>query len=114
RDFVLRLSRYDKEGRKITVYPDASGKAGRTNASESDIQIIRSAGYAVDCPNANPPVRDRVNSINGLLAHDRLHVNSDKCPNLTDALESQGYDKKGEPEKFDSHPSIDDWNDCAG
>lgn len=114
RDFVLRLARYEVEGRKITVYPDASGKAGRTNASESDIQIIRSAGFPVDCPNANPPVRDRVNSVNGLLAHDRIHINTDKCPNLTDALESQGYDVKGEPEKFDSHPSIDDWNDCAG
>jgi len=33
---------------------------------------------------------------------------------LTNALESQGYDKAGEPEKFDNHPSIDDFCDSAG
>lgn len=114
RDFCQRLTKYELQGRKIIVYPDASGKAARTNASESDVQIIRSAGYSVDCPNANPAVRDRINSVNGLLSHDRMRVNTDRCPMLTDALETQGYDKRGEPEKFDDHPAIDDYCDAAG
>jgi PBSX family phage terminase large subunit len=99
--------------KKITVHPDASGKAGRTNASLSDIGLIQQAGIEVDAPNANPAVRDRVNAVNALLAHNNMKVNTDKCPELTHALESQGY-IKGEPEKFDSHPAIDDWNDGAG
>lgn len=113
RDFCNRLSKYAADGRKITVYPDASGKSGSTNATGSDIDIIRSHGYAVDCPNANPMVRDRINAVNGLLSHDRWLINTDTCPNLTDALESQGY-VKGQPEKFGEHPAIDDWVDCAG
>jgi hypothetical protein len=113
RDFCSRLSKYEANGRKITVYPDASGKSGSTNATGSDIDIIRSHGYAIDCPNANPMVRDRINAVNGLLSHDRLLVNTDTCPNLTDAFESQGY-VKGAPEKFSEHPAIDDWVDAAG
>ena len=62
----------------------------------------------------NPAVRDRINAYNGLLSHDKLLINTDKCPNLVNALESQGYDKKGEPEKFSDHPAIDDWADSSG
>jgi len=51
--------------------------------------------------------------VNGLLAHVKIRVNCDKCPELTEALETQGY-VKGEPEKHDTHPSIDDWCDSAG
>jgi hypothetical protein len=101
-------------GRTIIVYPDASGKAGSTNASQSDLDIIRQAGFRIDAPNANPAVRDRINTVNGLLAHDKMAVNTNLCPLLTDALESQGYTAKGEPEKFNDHPAIDDHNDAAG
>lgn len=112
-DFVNNvLAKFDHK--KVTVYPDASGRAGRTNATQSDIQIIESAGIAVDAPNANPPVRDRINCMNRMISHRRYKVNTNKCPELTHALETQGYDKKGEPEKFDEHPSIDDWVDSAG
>ena len=52
--------------------------------------------------------------MNGMLSHDRIKVNTDKCPNLTNAYETQGYDKKGDPEKFAAHPAIDDWVDCSG
>lgn len=112
RDFVNNLSRY--KGHNLTVYPDASGKNGSTNASQSDVEIIQNAGYNVDAPKSNPGIRDRVNAVNALFAHDKLKVNTDKCLNFTDALETQGYTKKGEPEKYDDHPAIDDWVDCAG
>ncbi len=112
RDFINNLTRY--KGKRVIVYPDASGRAGRTNASESDIQIIEKAGYQVQCHNTNPAVRDRINAYNGLLSHDRLMVNTDKCQNLTNALETQGYDEKGDPEKWNEHPSIDDWADSSG
>jgi len=111
RDFCTRLARY--RDHQITVYPDASGKAARTNAAESDLDIIQQAGFRVDAPKANPAIRDRVNAVNGLFAHDRIRINAAKCPELADALELQGYDD-GAPEKFDSHPAIDDWADSAG
>lgn len=111
RDFVNNLTRY--KGKKVIVYPDASGSAGRTNASESDIAIIE-RHFQVNANPSNPAVRDRINAFNGLLAHGRLTVNTDTCPNLTNALETQGYNEKGEPEKWNDHPAIDDWADCAG
>lgn len=111
-DFVNNLSRYN--GNRITVFPDASGGARSTNATSTDLDIIRRGGYAVDAPEANPFVRDRINCANALFAHDKIAVNAAKCPELATALETQGYDKKGDPEKFDDHPAIDDWNDGMG
>ncbi len=101
-------------GKKIVIYPDASGKSGSTNASRSDVDILSDAGFMIDVPSKNPAVRDRINAYNAMLAHDRLLINCEKCPELAFALESQGYTKKGEPEKFDEHPAIDDWVDCSG
>lgn len=111
-DFCHNLTRY--KGKKVIIYPDASGKASKTNSSQSDIAIIKGEGYQVNANPANPAVRDRINAYNGLLSHDRFKVNTDKCPNLTNALETQGYDTKGEPEKWNDHPAIDDWNDSSG
>jgi hypothetical protein len=112
-DFIDQLSiRYSDKN--ITVYPDASGDSDSTNASYSDIKLIKQAGYRVDAPKANPRIRDRVNSVNKLLSHKELKINTDKCPNLTHALENQGYDKQGKPEKFNEHPAVDDWVDSFG
>lgn len=111
-DFVNNLVKYNQH--KVIVYPDASGRAGRTNSAQSDISIITQAGYQVNCNASNPAVRDRINAYNGLLAHNRLLINTDACPNLTNALETQGYTDKGEPEKWSDHPAIDDWTDSSG
>lgn len=113
RDFVNSLiARY--KGKTCIIYPDASGAARKTNASQSDIQIIQQAGFEVKVNHSNPAIRDRINIVNGLFAHDRLKINTDKCQMLTHALETQGYDKAGDPEKFDNHPAIDDYVDNFG
>lgn len=112
RDFINNLA--DKYANDIIIYPDASGGASRTNAAASDIDLLRQAGYVIDCPSTNPLIRDRINRVNALLANDEIGVNCEACPELTHALESQGYDKRGDPEKFDKHPAIDDWVDCSG
>ncbi len=52
---------------RFTIYPDASGKARKTSAKRSDIEILRDAGYRVDVRSRNPEVRDRINTVNGLL-----------------------------------------------
>ena len=85
-----------------------------TNASASDIDILQNAGYRVDAPPSNPFIRDRINSVNSLLAHGRMSVNIERCKNFVQAMETQGYNDRGDPEKFNSHPAIDDWVDGAG
>lgn len=87
------------------VYPDASGQARKSvNASTSDIELLRQAGFHVYVNDSNPAVKDRILAVNGLI-HSvgngrRLKVNIDRCPAFTDALEKQAYDeKKGEPDK---------------
>ena len=112
-EFILNLdTRY--KGKKVIVYPDSSGGNDSTNASASDISMINTGGYVTDCPNKNPYVRDRVNAMNAQIGHFKMMVNTDKCPQLTFSLESQGYDKNGAPEKFKTHPAIDDWLDNTG
>ena len=111
-DFINNMTRY--KDKTCIIYPDASGKAGRTNSSSSDISLIAQAGYQLQYKPSNPAIRDRINAYNGLLSHDRLKINTDKCPNLTNALETQGYDDKGNPEKWNTHPAADDWVDSSG
>jgi len=101
-------------GRDIAIYPDASGYAGKTNASLSDIDILRNAGYKINAPRKNGRVKDRVNTVNNLLSKGTLLINTSKCPETTKALEQQAYDKNGEPEKFNGASTVDDWNDALG
>lgn len=94
--------------------PDASGGNESANAPKSSLNILKDAGHRVDAPKANPAVRDRINAVNGLFSNKRLFVNTIQCPILAESLEAQGYDKNGKPEKYDDHPSLDDYNDAFG
>ena len=109
----LKQSKYN--GKKIIVYPDASGGANKTNSSRSDIRIIMDGGFQVLSNKANPPVRDRVNSMNRMFATDSILVN-DRVERLMHSLQTQAYKDNGEPEKFNEHKggAIDDWNDALG
>jgi len=98
------------------IYPDASGDSRHTNASQTDIDLLKAAGFYVINPKRNPFVRDRVNSMNTLFKNGagerKLFVNSEKCPVFTRALEQQVWDEsKGEPDKKSGHDHI---NDAAG
>ncbi|QDP66410.1 MAG: putative terminase large subunit [Prokaryotic dsDNA virus sp.] len=90
------------DGRIVYVYPDASGSARSTNASRTDIQILESYGFSNQSPKANPPIRDRVASVQALLENGkgqtRLHV-APNCKRLIECLELQSYTDKGEPDK---------------
>lgn len=91
-------------GHHITVYPDASGGSRKTvNASVSDIQLLRDAGFSIRAPNANPPVKDRILAVNTAFEKGRLFVNDAKCRDLAEALEQMPYDKNGEPDKTTGH-----------
>lgn len=106
-------SRYG--GHAILVYPDASGGSRKTtNASESDIALLRAAHFTVLAPASNPAVRDRVLAVNQAIlsgGQRRLKVNVDKCPVLVECLEKQAWDKNGEPDKSSD---LDHSNDALG
>ena len=91
----------------ILIYPDASGASRKSNnASESDLTLLRQAGFHVCVNLTNPRVKDRVLSMNKNFELGNYLVNSDLCPVYTEGLEKQAYDKNGEPDKggnFD-HP----------
>jgi hypothetical protein len=107
-------------GHTILVYPDASGNSRKSNnASESDIALLRAAGFTVLVNTTNPAVKDRVLAMNQMICSiddsggstlgremrgdkpvkRRYRVNADKCPVLVECLEKQAYDKNGEPDK---------------
>lgn len=86
----------------IVVYPDASGASRKSvNAQESDLSILREAGFTLRVDPANPAVRDRINAVNAIIP--RWRINTDACPVLTESLEQQAYDKNGEPSKEGGH-----------
>lgn len=97
---MIALIKREYDGHKIIIYPDASGKSRKSvNASESDLTLLRQAGFQVFVNNSNPAVKDRVLSVNAILGDGRYKINIDKCPHLVEGLEKQAYDKNGEPDK---------------
>lgn len=100
---------------EIRVYPDASGDNRKSNnASNSDISLLKAAGFKVFVNPTNPAVKDRVNATNGKLCNTlnerTLFVNTTRCPQFTKCLERQIYDKFGQPEK---NTGFDHMNDAG-
>jgi hypothetical protein len=92
--------RFKNKGHQIHIYPDASGNSRKSNnASESDLAILKQAGFKIMVNPSNPAVKDRVLSMNNMLESRKYRVNPDSCPFLVEALERQAYDKNGEPDK---------------
>jgi hypothetical protein len=108
----LLKERFKDKGHAVKIYPDASGQnTSSKNASESDLTILRQAGFQIEVDHSNPAVKDRVNAYNAMILNDkgerRFRINTDACPVTTEALEQQVWDKNGEPDKtsgFD-HPN---------
>lgn len=99
----------------IYIYPDSTGKNRKSvGASETDITLLRQAGFTVKAKTKNPPVKDRVNSMNAAFCNSRgvrtYFVNTRKCPHYTEKLEQQPYNDRGEPEK----DGTEDVNDAGG
>lgn len=89
---------------KITVYPDASGdNKHSTGATESDLSQLKEAGFRVNAPKANPPIKNRVASMNNAFEKGWLRVNTRWCPVYTEALEQQVYGNNGLPDKSSGH-----------
>lgn len=112
---VIRILQERWKNHPILVYPDASGKNRHsTNASESDLALLRQAKFQVCVNQSNPAVKDRVISLNTMIHKDgkrRYRISQDRCPVAVESLEKQAYDKNGEPDKASGH---DHPNDAIG
>jgi len=87
----------------VVVYPDASGNARKSvNATQTDLQLLKDAGFTIRVNASNPAIKDRVTATNAMLCNGkgerRYLVNTDKCPVFTEALEQQVY-ANGLPQK---------------
>jgi len=97
---------------KVIFYPDASAKSRATmDASDSDVALLKRAGYNVRMNSKNPLVKDRVLSVNNAFEKGILKVNCDTAPNVALCLEQQAYDASGAPEKVSG---FDHLNDATG
>lgn len=98
---IIALIMQKYPNHKVIVYPDASGE-NRKSSGRSDIDLLKGAGFVVRKPSKNPFVKDRVNSMNLTFLDSNgnilYYINTDTCPNYTEALENQVY-KNGEPDK---------------
>jgi len=99
---------------RIYMYPDASGGNRSTNASRTDIQILETYGFSNQSPKANPPIRDRVASVQALLENGKGEVRlqvSVNCKRTIECLELQSYTEAGDPDK---DAGYDHMNDALG
>ena len=101
---------------KILIYPDASGSARSTiNASKTDIAILESYGFTSMALRSNPPIKDRVATVQAMLENSKGWVRMEihaSCRRLIECLELQSYDERtGDPDKQNGY---DHMNDALG
>ena len=101
---------------KVWVYPDPAGNQRKTSAGgQTDITILRNAGFVVKVPNSHTPVRDRINAVNSRLCDTigirKLFVDP-KCKYTIEGLERQTY-KEGSSQP-DKDSGYDHMNDALG
>lgn len=99
--------------RIIEIYPDASGANRKTSSSESDLDILRNAGFSVYVNNRNPSVRDRITISNNCFDKNIVKINTIKCPKTTQAYEQHSYKENGEPDKINGAGTVDDYTDAG-
>lgn len=109
-----RFPRHIADGNLVVIPDAATRQRTTTNASESDLSLLKKGGFILKTQSANPAVEDRVNSINVLLRANRLKVHN-RCKYLIKSFEQQAFTKQGKPEKGIGGPTdISGPPDAAG
>lgn len=98
----------------VNLYPDASGKNRHTNSTETDIDMLRQAGFNCIVPESNGATSTRYNTCNRRLMVNLIKVHPINAKRTYEALQLHSYDDKGMPEKFNTHPAVDDYTDSFG
>lgn len=114
----------DYQLRHVHVYPDPAGAQRRTSAQgETDIGILRKAGFTVLAMASHPQVRDRINVVNALLqnaAGERRLFVDPNCRKSIESFERLTYkDGTSDPDKNQTYQSdtsvtLDHLVDAAG
>ena len=96
---------------RIIAYPDSSGIKRTTNSGISDHQILQNAGFKLMVQPGNPPVIDRIASVNKAFEQNKLFIDP-KCRSVKNCLIKHTY-KEGSriPTKDQGH---DHMNDALG
>ena len=72
------------------IYPDSTGKRTTSNATQSDIAILKQNGFQVMARKINPLQKDRINAVNSKLkaGDGKAHyfIDSEKCPKTINDL----------------------------
>ena len=101
---------------RYIAYPDASGARKQTSSGGlSDHIIIKNAGFKLITGSKNPPVKDRIASVNSVLKADNIRLTIEpKCSKIINGLRKHTY-KEGtrQPEK-DGAVDFSHFNDAAG
>jgi hypothetical protein len=87
------------KGRKVIIYPDASGNQQHTSAGgNTNHSVLRGVGYKLIMPRKNPAISDRVNIVNSAFlaasGKKKLFIHP-RCKELITSLESLGFDDNG-------------------
>lgn len=98
----------------VKAFPDASGSRRNTHG-DSDHNILRQNGWRVYTPRMNPPVKDRIASVNSALLsstnENKLKISA-RAKRLIECLEKQTY--KGDTRQPDKNSGYDHLLDALG
>lgn len=91
-ELARRYYRYQKN---VTIYPDPAGGYRSSARGETDLEILRDAGFKkIKYRRKHPPVADRVNAVNRMFKSasglNRMFV-SNRCSRLIQSLEQTIY-----------------------
>ncbi len=120
------LRRYPSWPGGVRVYGDATGKHAGATAGKTDYAVIRELlgkdhRLSFHVPNANPPVIDRVNSVNALFRPRRAgqldrvvgHISKGSAPKLVRDLEQVAF-KEGTRDIEKKDPKLTHSSDAFG
>lgn len=98
----------------VNLYPDVSGGNRHTSSTVTDIDMLRQAGFYCVVPESNGATSTRYNACNRRFINSLIKINPVTAKKTFEALQLHSYDDKGMPEKFTTHPAIDDYTDSFG
>lgn len=98
-----RIHSWGQVSNGVVVYHDAatsnrSATASRDRTGRSDVYWCKELGFRTKANSKNPPIRERIASVNAKLSKGELVVDP-RCKELIESLSSQGRDSNGQPDK---------------
>jgi len=108
------IARYPNKS--ITLYPDASGSNRSTSSRQTDVDMLKGAGFYCVVPDANGATATRYNACNRKFMDNEILINPRTTSKTNESLQVHAYDEKGMPEKFKDHKggAVDDYTDAFG